>query len=193
MMALATIPYNIAIANGYTKLNNILGIISLFVTLPGYWLATKHFGAIGAAYVYCCIQIITALIYIYLISKKFLKIERPINLLYVKQMLFPLIISLSIAFVFSIIPDWAAQNRIYAFTWIGLSIGATFFLSLLLFFPFNHIKKLLDFTPVQNKFLTALAKIGPTSYLPFSKTKPKAYVKNNSTCPNDSTVASRKV
>jgi hypothetical protein len=50
-----------------------------------------------------------------------------------------------------------------------------------------------DVTPVQNKFLTALAKIGPTSYLPFSKTKPKAYVKNNSTCPNDSTVASRKV
>jgi hypothetical protein len=48
-------------------------------------------------------------------------------------------------------------------------------------------------TPVQNKFLTALAKIGPTSYLPFSKTRPKAYVKNNSTCPNDSTVASRKV
>jgi hypothetical protein len=26
------------------------------------------------------------------------------------------------------------------------------------------------------------------SYPPLSKTKPKAYVKNNSTCPNDSTV-----
>lgn len=50
-----------------------------------------------------------------------------------------------------------------------------------------------EITPVQNKFLTALAKIGLMSYLPFSKTKPKAYVKNNSTCPNDSTVASRKV
>ncbi len=36
-------------------------------------------------------------------------------------------------------------------------------------------------------------KIGPISYLPFTTTKPKAYVKNNSTCPNDSTVASRKV
>jgi hypothetical protein len=31
------------------------------------------------------------------------------------------------------------------------------------------------------------------SYLPFTTTKPKAYVKNNSTCPNDSTVTSRKV
>jgi hypothetical protein len=56
--------------------------------------------------------------------------------------------------------------------------------------PETYLKHI---TPVQNKFLTALAKIGPTSYLPFSKTKPKAYVKNNSTCPNDSTVASRKV
>jgi len=48
-------------------------------------------------------------------------------------------------------------------------------------------------TPVQNKFLTALAKIGPMSYLRFTTTKPKAFVKINPTCPNDSTVASRKV
>lgn len=48
-------------------------------------------------------------------------------------------------------------------------------------------------TSVQNKFLTALVKIGQASYLPFAKTKPKAYVKNNSTCPNDSTASSRKV
>jgi hypothetical protein len=46
---------------------------------------------------------------------------------------------------------------------------------------------------VQNKFLTALAKKGPMSYLAFTTTKPKAYVKNNFTCPNDSTVTSRKV
>lgn len=52
---------------------------------------------------------------------------------------------------------------------------------------------MVEITSVQNKFLTALAKIGSTSYLPFSKTRPKAYIKNNSTCPNDSTVASRKV
>lgn len=57
----------------------------------------------------------------------------------------------------------------------------------------DNLNNLTQITPVQNKFLTALAKIGPMSYLPFSKTKPKAYVKNNSTCPNDSTVASRKV
>jgi hypothetical protein len=56
-----------------------------------------------------------------------------------------------------------------------------------------NAEKYLDYTPVQNKFLTVLAEIGLTSYLPFSKTKPKAYVKNNPTCPNDSTVASRKV
>jgi len=62
-----------------------------------------------------------------------------------------------------------------------------------LFVASNSKFSLLIITPVQNKFLTALAKIGPTSYLPFFKTKPKAYVKNNFTCPNDSTVTSRKV
>jgi hypothetical protein len=60
-------------------------------------------------------------------------------------------------------------------------------------FVATKVVQLFFFTPVQNKFLTALAKIGPTSYLPFTTTKPKAYVKNNSTCPNDSTVTSRKV
>ncbi len=145
MMALQIIPYNIAIANGYTKLNNALGLTSLFVTIPGYWIATKHFGAIGAAYLFCSIQTITTLIYIYLINKKFLKIRKCINLLYVKQMLFPLIISLSIAFVFSFIPNWIGINRIYVFFWIGISVFITFILTILLLIPFYEIKKIARF------------------------------------------------
>jgi hypothetical protein len=38
-----------------------------------------------------------------------------------------------------------------------------------------------------------LAKIGLTSYFPFTKIRPKAYDKNNSTCPNDLTATNRKV
>jgi O-antigen/teichoic acid export membrane protein len=125
MLALAMIPYNIAIANGYTKLNNVLGLVSLFVTLPGYWLATKYYGAIGAAYVFCGVQTITTFIYLYFINKKFLKIKK-IYLFYMKQILLPPIISFPIAFSFSSIHLWAPQNRILQLTWICFATMATF-------------------------------------------------------------------
>jgi O-antigen/teichoic acid export membrane protein len=148
MLALQIIPYNIAIANGYTKLNNVLGLTSLIVTLPGYWIATKYFGAIGAAYVFCGVQSVTALIYIYLIDKKFLLIKNSFNLLYVKQMLLPLIISLSIAFIFSIKTSWALQNRLYAFMWIGLSVSTTLLFSLLILFPLKALKRIVRFRKI---------------------------------------------
>jgi hypothetical protein len=34
--------FNIAIANGYTKLNNIVGVVSLFITLPVIGLPQKN-------------------------------------------------------------------------------------------------------------------------------------------------------
>jgi hypothetical protein len=43
--------FNIAITNGYTKLNNILGVVSLFITLQVIGLPQKINGAIGAAWV----------------------------------------------------------------------------------------------------------------------------------------------
>lgn len=141
MLALAMIPYNIAIANGYTKLNNLLGLVSLFLTLPGYWLATGYYGAIGAAYVFCGVQTITTFIYLYLINKKFLKIKK-FYMLYIKQMLLPPLISLPIAFVFSFIPDWIPQHRIYEFTWICLSTITTLLLSIVILFPKNEIKNI---------------------------------------------------
>lgn len=89
MLSLAIIPYNIAIANGYTKLNNVLGLLSLFLTLPGYWIFTKSHGAIGAASVFCIVQTLITLIYYYWINKKYLKID--IFTLFIKNMLLPLL------------------------------------------------------------------------------------------------------
>jgi hypothetical protein len=39
-------------------LNNIVGVISLFITLPGIGLPQKNYGAIGAAWVYLCCSIL---------------------------------------------------------------------------------------------------------------------------------------
>jgi O-antigen/teichoic acid export membrane protein len=144
MGAIGTTPYNIAIANGYTKLNNVLGLVSLAVTIPGYWLVVKYYGALGVAYLFCVVQILTMLTLVYVINKKFVKIKNPISLLYIKQMLLPLIISLFIAYIFSIKSSFGLENRFYTFTWVMLSVITTFLFNLLLF-PFKDLKRILRF------------------------------------------------
>lgn len=142
MLSLQIIPYNIAIANGYTRLNNLLGLISLLVTLPGYWISTKHFGVIGAASVFCLVQTATTFIYLYFINSRFLKAKRIITL-YMKEMFLPLLLTLGIAFTFSYIPASFAINRISCFIWIGLAASVTFIGTLLILVPLNDIKKTL--------------------------------------------------
>jgi O-antigen/teichoic acid export membrane protein len=141
MLALAMIPYNIAIANGYTKLNNVLGLVSLFVTLPGYWLATKYYGAIGAAYVFCGVQTITTFIYLYFINKKFLKIKK-IYRLYIKQILLPPLISLPIAYAFSFIPECIEDDRMISLIWIGLATACTFIVTIFVLVPAHDLKRI---------------------------------------------------
>lgn len=131
MIALQVIPFNIAIANGYTKLNNLLGIISLFVTMPGYWLATKYFGALGAASVFCGVQTLITLVYLYFINKKFLRTR--IMTIYLKELIFPLLISLIIVYGFSLLPKFYANSRIMSLAVIGISTIITLtFTSLIL-------------------------------------------------------------
>lgn len=152
MISLTILPYDIAIANGYTKLNNLLGLFSLFVTLPGYWLATKSYGPIGAAYVFCAVQTFNTLIYIYLINKKFIK-TKVINNLYLRQLFFPLVISLGIALVFSFIPEWINMYRITTFLWIGLSTVFTLIVSTILLVEKSEIKKIINFLiNLKNKY-----------------------------------------
>jgi O-antigen/teichoic acid export membrane protein len=144
MLSLAIFPYNIAIANGYTKLNNQLGIISLFITLPGYWFATKYYGGIGAASVFCIVQISITLIYIYFIKKKFLK-EIQLKSLYIKQLLLPLLISITIAYGFSLISRNILVGRIETLLWIGFSTIITVLISSLILIPFQQLKQVVNF------------------------------------------------
>ncbi len=144
MLSLQIFPFNIAIANGYTKLNNQLGIISLIITLPGYWFTTKYFGGIGAAIVFCVVQFSITVIYIYFIKKKFLK-EISLKTLYINQMLFPFIVSLTIVYVISLFSINMIDDRIEALLWIGLSTAITFFISLLVLIPIQQLKQVISF------------------------------------------------
>lgn len=140
MLALAVIPYSIAIANGYTKLNNIIGILSLIITLPGYWYATTNYGASGTALVFCFVQTITTLVYLYIIKKKFLS-GILIYDLYVKRLLVPIFISLIIAYCFSLLDYFIISSRIMAIVYIGLSTFLTFAITLILLIPLKEIKE----------------------------------------------------
>ncbi len=124
MLAIAMLPYNIAIANGYTKLNNILGIVSLVVTLPGYWLFTEQYGAVGAAAVFCGVQTIITLIYLYFINKKFLQAK--VYILYFRELFLPLFLSLIIVFALSFLPKFYTGDRWFTLIVIALSTFITF-------------------------------------------------------------------
>ena len=140
MLALALVPYTIAIANGYTFLNNILGLFSLFVTLPGYWLATKEYGAIGAAIVYCAVQTIITLIYLYFVNKKFVINNVNAHELYLKKIAFPLGLALCVAYGFSLIPEWSDHSRILALAQIGFATCCTLIITTFVLVPIKDIR-----------------------------------------------------
>jgi O-antigen/teichoic acid export membrane protein len=141
-LSLAFIPFNVAIANGYTKINNILGIISLCLVLPGYWFATKIYGAIGASVVYCVAQVIITLVYIYIINQKFVKIK--LSEIYLKQILQPLILSLIITYLFTLTPIFSHSDRWLMILSIGSSILITLMINIIILVPRKEIKYLLS-------------------------------------------------
>lgn len=144
MLALQIIPFNISIANGYTKLNNIMGIISLIITIPGYWFATKIYGAIGSSYIFGGVQTILTFIYIYYINKKFLNMKS-ITKFYINQMLFPFLISFGVTYIFSLGLIFFADNRICSLMWIVCSTIFTFIINVYILVRNIEIKELLNF------------------------------------------------
>jgi len=125
MLSLQYIPYNVALANGYTRLNNYLGIISLIVTLPGYWIMTKQFGPIGAAIVWGFVQSIITPIYLYYINKKFLQ-KIVFSKILTMNILLPGMLAFIIAYAcFSV--KYFQEQRWGMFFWIGFSTILTLF------------------------------------------------------------------
>lgn len=138
-ISLSIIPYNIAIANGYTRLNNLLGISSLIVTVPGYWFATHFYGAIGTAWVFCIVQLLITSIYIFFINKKFLT-RIPMYLLYIKGIIIPVFIALLVTYFFSLFISAVENSRILSICYIAISSICTLAVLILFTFP-NEIKQ----------------------------------------------------
>jgi O-antigen/teichoic acid export membrane protein len=123
MLSMTVLPYNIAIANGYTFLNNSLGLLSLLITIPGYYFSIKNNGMIGAAWLFCIVQTINTIIYIYFINKKYLNID--FKSLYAKMFILPMLCSILLTYLFSLIPVNFHSQRIFSLLFIGLSTITT--------------------------------------------------------------------
>jgi O-antigen/teichoic acid export membrane protein len=139
LLAILVIPFNIAIANGYTKLNNIIGIVSVFFTIPIYWLAVTNYGSKGAAISWMTLQILITPIYIYYINKKFL-IGFTTSQLLGKQLLIPFISATIATFLMSsIIP--MSDNKMINLLIIGITSLMTLFTTAFISLPKNSFTK----------------------------------------------------
>lgn len=140
MLSLQILPFNIAVANGHTKTNNLIGIISLIFTIPGYWIFMKYYGAIGLASVFCVVMILQTLIFIYLIKFKFLK-NLNLKTLFIYQLILPLTISLIISYVFYLLSSIIVLNRLLTLIFIGFSLLTSLGLSMLIIIPQDELKR----------------------------------------------------
>jgi O-antigen/teichoic acid export membrane protein len=138
MLSLQIIPFSVAIANGYTKFINYIGILSLIVTMPGYWMMTKYFGPKGIAIVWCVVQCFIAPSILYVINKKFLH-RKLISEIFIKNTLLPALISFLIAGVFAQV-SYFHNYRWGMLIWIGFSTGITL-LTLLVIFMLKDFKQ----------------------------------------------------
>lgn len=144
MFALQILPYNVAIANGFTKFNNILGIISLLITMPGYYIATKEYGAMGAATVFCSVQVVTTFIYIFFINRKFIKSEI-LKDIYLRQFISPFLLIGVLVYLLSLIPLPFEKGRVMTLIWIGFVTFVTLCVALGIYIPKKDITPLLKF------------------------------------------------
>lgn len=142
-IALQVLPYHVALANGFTKLNNIIGICSLLVTFPGYIFGIKYFGMMGAASVFLFVQGVTLVVYLFFINKKFIGEEFFKNL-FVRKLLLPLCIGIVCCGIFKMIPFSFFSVRIFSLVWIALIGMFTFILISLFLLSKDQIKTIVD-------------------------------------------------
>ncbi|MEG1414914.1 MAG: hypothetical protein RSC35_07115 [Mucinivorans sp.] len=72
-MGLQLMPYYLALANGYTRINVVLGLCSIGFIIPSMDYFVTHYGFIGASYPWLMINSVIALILAAVVIRKFLR------------------------------------------------------------------------------------------------------------------------
>lgn len=91
------IPYALALANGNTKYNVIVGSIFIPIIVFMTYIGIKNFGLLGAGIVYIMMMIGQTVLYEILVLKRFIN-SKPVAMI-LKDMVLPLIISILMAYI----------------------------------------------------------------------------------------------
>ena len=135
-LALQNLPFNVAIANGFTKYNNILGIASLVITMPGYWVLTNIYGGIGAAITFSFVQVFIGIVFIYLVNRKFIQLNA--KLIFLKNFLLPITISTIMTMVLSQLINFEGSRLTVLFK-IGIVVICSLLANTLILIPNKKI------------------------------------------------------
>jgi len=136
-LTIQLLPFNVAIANKFTKYNNVIGFVSLFVFVPGSYYLISLFGGLGSAYLYAFVQIIIAIIYTYLINRKFINLSlkelwfNPVIIL-ITSLLFGYFVSTTLVF---------SNNRFIDLTYLGIIFLLSGLINLLIISLLDNVFK----------------------------------------------------
>lgn len=150
--SLQHLSYDVAIANGNTKINNILGICSLIVVIPGYWFAVKEIGPFGVALTFTIIQTIITYIYIYIINNKYLdKSKNVYNVIMIY------ILPLTFCFLFSglvkfLVIYFKVTTNLLIVPICGISIVGCFYSLIHIFGREKELKRIMELLPIPLNF-----------------------------------------
>lgn len=118
MLAIAALPFSVALANGHTRYNNVLGILTLLLSVPGYWLAVGRFGMSGAAWIFFALQSMASMAFIILIDRRFVHFGIARTLL--RLVIVPSLVSCSSAWALAELFGAMFDTRLGLFCYLAL-------------------------------------------------------------------------
>jgi O-antigen/teichoic acid export membrane protein len=128
LLAFAALPFSVALANGHTRFNNIIGLVNLLMAIPGYWFAVSRYGMVGAASVFLGIQALATLSYLVLIDRSFVHFGVWRTL--ARLLLMPALLNASVAAWLAASFGDQAHSRLELFCYLALCCAAAAVFSL---------------------------------------------------------------
>lgn len=122
LLSMSSMAFGVAMANGVTRYNNLIGLCTLVVSIPGYWLVISRYGTVGAAALYFAIQFGVSLVYHIIIDHKFLR--RGMLVSGAQLFVVPAGVAILAAWLWKLGLGSAPTSRVLALVYIAASYGA---------------------------------------------------------------------
>lgn len=147
-LCLQLTPYYVALSNGHTKTNIMLGFFSLFIIIPLILFSVKKYGMIGASFPWVLINFLSLVIMSTIIIIKYLPHQFSKWLFY--DVIFPSLVTIITAVAIFFATEMVTWKYWFIIK-MGLIVIVSLFLNILLFNKLNPEDKLIDFKALKIK------------------------------------------